>query len=74
MTDTAEVQHVTMNDSPKEETVDLTGKNTTSSSSGTVKASSVKTGDMFRYLPALLAMAAGAALLVVLALKRRKRA
>ncbi|MCC8045250.1 MAG: hypothetical protein LIP12_07120, partial [Clostridiales bacterium] len=74
VTDTAEVQHVTMYDSPKEETVDLTGKNTTSSSSGTVTASSVKTGDMFRYLPALLAMAAGAALLVVLALKRRKRA
>ncbi|MCD8336107.1 MAG: hypothetical protein LUD18_02330 [Lachnospiraceae bacterium] len=74
VTDTAEVQHVTMYDSPKEETVDLTGKNTTSSSSGTVTASSVKTGDMFRYLSALLAMAAGAALLVVLALKRRKRA
>ncbi|MCC8101498.1 MAG: hypothetical protein LIP11_04305 [Clostridiales bacterium] len=60
-------------DSPKEATVDLTGKSSTSSSSGSLTSSSVNTGDGFRYLPALLAMMAGAALLVIVAVKRRRR-
>ncbi|MCD8347916.1 MAG: Cna B-type domain-containing protein [Lachnospiraceae bacterium] len=72
--DSAEDQYVTMYDSPKEATVDLTGKSSTSSLSGSLTSSSVNTGDGFRYLPALLAMMAGAALLVAVALKKRKTA
>ncbi|MCC8102237.1 MAG: Cna B-type domain-containing protein [Clostridiales bacterium] len=71
--DSAEDQYVTMYDSPKEATVDLTGKSSTSSLSGSLTSSSVNTGDGFRYLPALLAMMAGAALLVAVAVKRRRR-
>ncbi|MCD7883383.1 MAG: hypothetical protein LUI87_06730, partial [Lachnospiraceae bacterium] len=55
--DTIKIQIVTMYDSPKEGTVDLTGKIMTTA--GGFLASAVKTGDAFRYLPAILLIALG---------------
>ena len=84
VTDTQKVQPVTMYDAPKEDTVDLTGKKETKTTSqggsvpysggggSPVTASPVKTGDFFRYLPALLLLSAGT-LLFLLSRKKGKK-
>lgn len=84
VTDTQVTQTVTMYDAPKEDTVDLTGKKETKTTSqdGSVPysgndgsfaiAAPVKTGDVFRYLPALLLLGAGL-LLFLLSRKKGKK-
>ena len=78
VTDTMDVQHVTMYDTPKDDTVDLTGKTDTTSKTtpGTPSVTqqvttAVQTGDFFRYLPAVILIAAGA-VVILIAVKRRK--
>ena len=78
VTDTMDVQHVTMYDTPKDDTVDLTGKTDTTSNTtpGTPSViqqvtTAVQTGDFFRYLPAVILIAAGA-VIILIAVKRRK--
>ena len=83
VTDSMEVQHVTMYDSPKDGKVNLTGKedtktvgsggNSTYSGSGSVSSAPVKTGDYNRYLPAIITIAAGLAGLSVVLLRRSKK-
>ncbi|MCC8106080.1 MAG: VaFE repeat-containing surface-anchored protein [Clostridiales bacterium] len=68
--DTIEIQTVTMYDSPKESTTDLTGMTKTLTSS---IASAVQTGDFFRYLPAVILIVAAVALVAVLAANRRNK-
>ena len=81
--DTGEIQKVTMYDSPKEETVDLTGKKKTTTTSGgytpggstSVVTPPVKTGDdtpiMLWVLLAALGLAAGG---IAIFLKRKRGA
>ncbi len=91
VTDSMEVQHVTMYDSPKEKTVDLTGKKDTKTttqggtsvsspagvsgggSASNVTAAPVQTGDAFRYLPAILLIGLGVALLAAFGIRKVKR-
>ena len=85
VTDTMEVQHVTMYDEPKEETVDLTGKEdtqTTTIGTGstpygggtTVTSAPVQTGDTDRYHIAFLLIIGGVfALTAVLTEKKSKK-
>ena len=89
VTDSMEVQHVQMYDSPKDSVIDLTGKKKTTSTSvnsgtpgtpgtstpgTTVTASPVQTGDFNRYLIPLIILGAGAALLVMLLILKKKDA
>ena len=97
VTDSMEIQHVQMYDSPKDSVTDLTGKKKkttkedkpgTPSSPGTpvastpggstpgttVTASPVQTGDFNRYLVPLAILGAGAALLAVLLILKKKDA
>ena len=78
VTDSMEVQTVKMYDAPKDGTTDLTGKTTTKTTGGSsgggvtsVIAQAVKTGDVFRYLPAILLVTAGG-VLMVLGIRKRK--
>ena len=87
VTDSMEVQHVQMYDSPKDSVIDLTGKKKTTSTSvnsgtpgapgtstpgTTVTASPVQTGDFNRYLIPVIILGAGAALLAVLMILKKK--
>ena len=84
VTDSMEIQHVQMYDSPKDSVIDLTGKKKTSTGGGTpgspgsstpgttVTASPVQTGDFNRYLVPLIILGAGAALLAVLLILKKK--
>ena len=89
VTDSMEVQHVQMYDSPKDSVIDLTGKKKTTSTSvnsgtpgtpgsstpgTTVTASPVQTGDFNRYLIPMIILGAGAALLAVLMILKKKDA
>ena len=86
VTDSMEIQHVQMYDSPKDSVIDLTGKKKTSTGGGTpgspgsstpgttVTASPVQTGDFNRYLVPLIILGAGAALLAVLLILKKKDA
>ena len=80
VTDSMEVQTVKMYDAPKDGTTDLTGKTTTKTTGGnsgggvtSVIAQAVKTGDVFRYLPAILLVTAGGVLMVVGIRKRKQK-
>ena len=76
VTDSMEVQHVVMYDSPKDDVVDLTGKKKRSTTPGRGitggMAAPVKTGDYNRYLLPLLTMGLSGALMGVLLYLRRK--
>lgn len=89
VTDSMEIQHVQMYDSPKDSVIDLTGKKKTTSTGSnpgtpgtpgtsmpgtTVTASPVQTGDFNRYLVPLIIFGAGAALLAVLLILKKKDA
>ncbi|WP_373216227.1 SpaA isopeptide-forming pilin-related protein [Ruminococcus sp. 5_1_39BFAA] len=86
VTDSMEVQHVTMYDAPKEDTVDLTGKEdtkTTTVGTGstpyggggtTVTSAPVQTGDYNRFAVAILLIIGGmAALTALIAEKKNKK-
>ena len=80
VTDSMEVQTVKMYDAPKDGTTDLTGKTTTKTTGGnsgggvtSVITQAVKTGDVFRYLPAILLVTAGGVLMVVGIRKRKQK-
>lgn len=89
VTDSMEIQHVQMYDSPKDSVIDLTGKKKTTSTGSnpgtpgtpgtstpgtTVTASPVQTGDFNRYLVPLIIFGAGAALMAVLLILKKKDA
>ena len=89
VTDSMEIQHVQIYDSPKDSVIDLTGKKKTTTEKSnpgtpgspgtstpgtTVTASPVQTGDFNRYLVPLIILGAGAALMAVLLLLKKRDA
>ena len=82
VTDSLEVQPVTMYDEPKDTLVDLTGKTKTtttgggtpsSSGGGNVIAQMVQTGDINRYLPAFVLILSGVGMAGICLLRRKKK-
>lgn len=82
VTDSMEVQPVTMYDEPKDTLVDLTGKTKTtttggsspsSSGGGNVIAQMVQTGDVNRYLPAIALILSGIGMAGIYLLRRKKK-
>lgn len=82
VTDSLEVQPVTMYDEPKDTLVDLTGKTKTtttgggtpsSSGGGNVIAQMVQTGDINRYLPAIVLILSGVGMAGICLLRRKKK-
>ena len=86
VTDSMEVQHVKMYDSPKDDTIDLTGKTDSKTTGGggsytpssgnpisNVISQAVQTGDFNRYLTAAAIVIAGSVTLLVLFLTRKKK-
>lgn len=83
VTDSMEIQHVTMYDAPKEKTVDLTGKEDSKittvggspmPSGGTnVISAPVQTGDYNRYLNPVLLILCGTAGLTTVTIRKRKK-
>lgn len=82
VTDSMEVQTVTMYDEPKDTLVDLTGKKKTTTTGGNtashtgggnVIAQMVQTGDMNRYLSAMCLILAGTGVMAISILRKRKK-
>lgn len=82
VTDSSEVQQINMYDEPKDTLVDLTGKTKTtttggsspsSSGGGNIIAQMVQTGDINRYLPAMILILSGVGMAGFYLLRRKKK-